>query len=33
MIGISQIDSYRGAQGNYFAISGVTPSQSLTIAL
>ena len=33
MIEISKIDNCRGAQGNYFAVSGVTPSQSPTIAL
>jgi hypothetical protein len=28
MIEISQIDSCRGAQGNYLAVSGVTPNQA-----
>jgi hypothetical protein len=28
MIEISQIDSCRGAQGNYFAVPGVTPNQA-----
>ena len=28
MIEISQIDSCRGAQRNYFAVSGVTPNQA-----
>ncbi len=33
MIEISQIDSCRGTQGNYFAVSGVTPNQAKVLRL